>query len=361
MIELADIFARHGPEYLAKYGPRMLPSHRRAMRDIINCRTPVMGGKTYRCKQCGKLDYSYHSCKNRSCPKCANEQTTAWLEKQKALLLPVKYFMVTCTLPALLRPLARSRQKTIYSLLMQSFAAALQKLALDPRHLGGRIGMVGVLQTWARNMSYHVHTHFIVPAGGLSPDGKIWLNSRYNKFLVPEKPLGIIFRAKFRDALKKTGLFHLAPAQVWKQNWVVDCEPVGTAQEALKYLAPYIYRVAIANNRIEKLENGCVTFRYRRSDSQQFRRRTLPAEKFISCFLQHVLPKGFQKVRYYGLLSPKNRHLLNTARKLLGFGPYQKPQPKSSDPDKPHRNCPHCGGQLLLIEIIHHRRSRAPP
>src|SRR3990172_1384936 len=169
MPELADIFRASAPGYLAKYGQRMLPSHKRAIADIILCRTKPLGGRTYYCEDCDEYRYSYHSCKNRSCPKCGNDDATKWLAAQKALLLPVQYFMVTSTLPKELRRVARKNQKLIYGLLLRTTAEAIRKLARDPQWVGGEIGLVGVPQTWTRDMRYHVHTHFIVPGGGISP------------------------------------------------------------------------------------------------------------------------------------------------------------------------------------------------
>ena len=191
------------------------------MRDIVDCRTEAMGGHVYVCENeaCQQYLYSYHSCKNRHCTKCGNDNAQLWLQKQLDLLIPEKYFLVTFTLPDGLRKTAKSNQKTIYDLLFTTSAAALKKLALDPRFVGGQIGMVGVLHTWARDSTYHVHVHYIVPGGGLSADGK-WLPSA-EEFLVRVEPLSIIFRAKFKDELEKTHLFGDVDPQVWKQNWVV--------------------------------------------------------------------------------------------------------------------------------------------
>jgi hypothetical protein len=199
MLEVADIFRLHGPNYRAKFSTRMLPSHHRAMQDIETCRTPSLGGQLYYCPQCDEQRFSYHSCKNRHCPKCQNDQANEWLEKQQSLLLPVAHFLVTFTLPAELRALARSNQKTIYNLLFRASAQALQQLAQDPRFVGARIGMVGVLHTWTRQLLYHPHVHFIVTGGGLTDDDR-WRPSRKD-FLVPVKALSRIFRTKFRDEL----------------------------------------------------------------------------------------------------------------------------------------------------------------
>lgn len=359
MVEVADIFRLHGPEYRAKFADRMLPSHRRAMEDIERCRTEALGGQVYYCANCQDHRYSYHSCKNRHCPKCQNDQANEWLEKQQNLLLPVTHFMVTFTLPEELRAVARSHQKTIYNLLFRASSEALQKLALDPRFVGGRIGMVGVLHTWTRALVYHPHVHYIVTGGGLTEDGR-WNSSRPD-FLVPVKALSPIFRAKFRDQLKKTQLFSAVDARVWRKNWVVHSQPVGSGETAFKYLAPYIFRVAISNNRILKLEDGCVTFKYKDSATDQIKFCTVSAEEFIRRFLQHVLRDRFVKVRYYGLLSPANRRLLEKARHLLGHGS-TKATTKAAVVTEPidALRCPRCGNRLTLLRTLRPRGGFPP-
>ena len=227
MVEIADIFRQYGPAYRAKYGERMPPSHLKAMAAIEACRTETLGGHVYCCPECDETLYSYHSCRNRHCPKCQNDAAQEWLERQQDFLLPVPYFMVTFTLPAPLKALARSHQKLIYNLLFRTSAAALQQLTQDPRFVGGKIGMVGILQTWTRDLRYHPHLHYLVPGGGLSSDGETWLPSGQN-FFVHTQPLSLLFRAKFRDALKQTDLFAQVPSETWTHSWVVDCRPVGT-------------------------------------------------------------------------------------------------------------------------------------
>ncbi len=326
-----------------------------------NAATVALGGHLYYCHQCEEQRYSYHSCKNRHCPKCQNDQANQWLAQQQDLLLPVPHFMVTFTLPDELRLLARSHQKTFYNILFHASSAALQKLAHDPRFVGGRIGMVGVLHTWTRQLLYHPHVHYIVTGGGLSEDGS-WLSSRKD-FLVHVKPLSLLFRAKVRDEVKKTALFPQVDAQVWQKDWVVHSEPVGTGSQAFCYLAPYIFRVAISNNRILKLEDGKVTFSYKESATDQIKLYTLTAVEFIRRFLQHVLPEGFVKVRYYGLLSPGNRPLLAPAREVLGT---RATTPHSIDPYAQIKApiaapcCPNCGSVLILIGKLT-PRSGVPP
>jgi len=297
VVELADIFRQYGPAYRAKFGDRLLPSHRHTMWAIEHCRTEALGGHVYHCPDCDQSIYQYHSCRNRHCPKCQNEQAQHWLEQQRDLLLPVPYFMLTFTLPAPLRSLARSHQARLYDLLFRTSASAAQHLAADPRFIGGQLGLVGVLHTWGRTLTYHPHVHYLIPAGGLADDDQTWRPAR-DDFLVPVKALSGVFRARFRDALRSTELFDQVPASVWESDWVVHCKAVGNGETAFKYLAPYIFRVAISNSRLLKVENDHVTFRYRASDTGQSRTCTLAAEEFIHRFLQHVLPKGFVTVRY---------------------------------------------------------------
>jgi len=327
-IELADIFRRYGNSYRQKYATQMPSTHLKAMRAIEQCRTQAVGGQVYRCPDCEREQYSYHSCRNRHCPKCQNENAQRWLEKQQDLLLPVPYYLLTFTLPAGLNEVIRSHQSLIYDLLFKTSAAATQQLAQDPRLIGGRIGMVGVLHTWGRNLAYHPHIHYLVPAGGLTDDTQTWVPARQN-FLLPVRALSRIFRGKLHDALRHRNCYGRIPAKVWKQEWVVHCEPVGSGLGALKYLAPYIFRVAISNNRLLKLENDRVTFRYRDSQTQVERLCTLTAEDFIHRFLQHVLPKGFVKVRYYGLFSPGLRKPLTDLRQQLD----PTTEPTSSQPN----------------------------
>jgi hypothetical protein len=370
VIEVAEIFRCYGPQYRAKFGERMLPSHRQAMRAIEQCRTEALGGQVYYCDQCEQAQYSYHSCQNRHCPKCQNEAAQHWLEEQQDLLLPVPYFLVTFTLPAELREVARRHQKLVYHLLFRTSATALQQLAQDARFVGGQIGMVGVLHTWTRDLLYHPHIHYLVPGGGLAPDGQTWLPSR-PAFLVHVRPLGRLFRAKLRVALQKSGLAEGVPAEVWTKEWGVHCQPVGSGVAALKYLAPYIFRVAISNRRLVKWEDDQVTFRYTASDTGKTRCCTVPAEEFIRRFLQHVLPKGFVKVRYYGFFSPAQHPILHHIRQLLEppsitpsthapeAEPAVKAEPKSLSAHQAYR-CPRCGQAMRWLEVLPPIRRRPP-
>jgi len=361
MVELATIFHQHGRQYRARFDERMPSSQRKAVRAIQRCRTPSLGGHVYHCLACDQTQYRYHSCRNRHCPKCQNDKALHWLEQQRDSLLPVPYFLLTFTLPRQLRPLARSDQKTIYGSLFRSSACAMQQLALDDRFVGGQMGFVGVLHTWGRNLSYHPHLHHLVPGGGLDADGH-WRPSRKN-FLLPVKALSVIFRAKFRDALRKVApeLFASVAPEVWEQDWIVHSQPVGDGLSAVRYLAPYIFRVAISNRRIVRLADGKVTFRYRATDTGRLKTCTLGAQEFIRRFLQHVLPKGFVKVRYYGFFSHGSRQRLAALRQCLNCCPSVDPSGPlialaRSESPRPHQSvrCPTCNGPMQ-------RRGRIPP
>ena len=351
MPSLADIFQRYGAVYLRKNEP-VLPSHRKAIRDIVRCRTPdIEAGGIYRCNDCGHVHYAYRSCGNRHCPRCGHDKIDQWLHKQQQLLLPVDYFLVTFTLPHELNTVAYARQREVYGAMFTTSSSALKELAMDRRFLGARIGMLGVLQTWKRNLDFHVHIHYLVPGGGLSPDGKRWLYPRNKEFLVHGKPLGLLFRGKLRDRLKELELDSQVPTEVWRKDWVVDCVPVGDGQRTLKYLGPYVHRVALSDHRISDLQDHQVTYRYKPSRSQRVTTRTLPVLTFITLFLKHVLPRRFMKVRSYGLLASASRRTLQSIRLAVLTSRSQPPQPKVS-PTTHSISCPHCGGVMEHVGFI---------
>jgi len=364
-LELADIFRQYGPAYRQKYASRMPSTHFKAMRAVEQCRTPTLGGQVYRCPNCEELQYSYHSCRNRHCPKCQNENAQIWLEKQQSLLLNVPYFLLTFTLPAGFHEVARSNQCLLYDLLFKTSAAATQQLAQDPRWIGGQIGMVGVLHTWGRNLAYHPHVHYLVPAGGCKEEE--WLPTRPN-FLLPVRALSRVFRGKLQQALRGTDCYARIPARVWQQEWVVHCEGVGSGLQALQYLAPYIFRVALSNNRLLKLENDRVTFRYRDTETGAQKRCSLGAQEFIHRFLQHVLPHHFVKVRYYGFFAPTRRARLIALRNcLLAVADLTTPSadPTTSVPGiGPGLSntilCPHCGQPMLFVHTLAPLLCRSP-
>jgi hypothetical protein len=366
MIEVADILRQHGAAYRVSH--TLLPSQERALRDIENCRIEFFGGHVAQCDHCGHLRYAYHSCRNRHCPKCHGEQAEDWLERQRSLLLPVPHFLLTFTLPAELRKLAFGHQKDAYGALLRCAAASVIQLAADPRWLGAKPTLLAVLHTWTRAMLYHPHVHLLVSAGGLAPDGQRWMATRNPAFLVPVRALSVIFRAKMRDALRTLGLQDQVSARVWRKPWVVHCQHAGSGSKVLEYLARYVFRVAITNSRIEVFEHGRVTFRYRDNHTQQIRRVCLPADAFIHRFLHHVLPKGFPKVRHYGLASSANGPDREQARRLLPH-PVEPTRPETPSVDAaapPSAGeslplCPQCArGHLHVIGTLRPRRKFPP-
>jgi len=373
--------------YRDRFGDRMLPSHLRAMRDIEQCRTPALGGHLYLCDDCQQIEYAYHSCRNRHCPTCQGDRSQRWAEAQKQRCLPGDYFLLTFTLPESLRPLARSHQREVYDLLLRCAAQSIQKLARDPRHLGGQPGMIGVLHTWTRDLRYHPHAHFLVTAGGLTEDGLGWRKPRHPRFLMPGRVLSPIFRAKLRDALRAVRLYDSVPNKAWKQDWVVHVQHVGTGDTLIEYLSRYLFRPPISNRSIERFEAGKVTFRYRDGRSGRSRRCTVTTEEFIRRFLVHVLPRGFTRVRHYGCFSPSSAKKLAVARSLLQRLHPDVPTHEASraSPDvepveidameeegeagakSPERRCPFCKkgtmrriGQIARTAPVHRER-RAPP
>jgi len=323
-----------------------------------------MGGKVYYCPDCKKYEYSYHSCGNRNCPKCQNEKADQWLENNTSLLLPVSHFMVTFTLPEELRSFARSNQKLFYNLLFKCSSKSIEKLSTDPKYICGKPGMIGVLHTWSRTLIYHPHIHYIVTGGGYSKDNDKWNKSRSN-FLFPAKALSKIFKAKLRDELRKENpiLFNSIIPNVWRKDWVVNSIPVGKGKEALKYLAQYVFRIAISNSRIISLKNGLVSFKYKESKTNIWKIMTLQADEFIRRFLQHVLPSGFVKVRYFGLFASANRDLLAIASELLGVKLKAKLEKPKSNKRKVFK-CPDCNNEMSIVLIIprpSQRYNKAPP
>jgi len=348
MVEIADIFRRYGDDYQAKFGDRMLTSHKKAMEKIVRCRTKEMGGKVYVCPDYHETAYKYHSCMNRHCPKCQNNNAQKWLDKERKRLIDVEYFFVTFTLPKELRPIARSNQRLFYSQMFAASWSAMKKLAFDPRFIGGLIGALAILHTWTRMLIYHPHIHFLVPAGGISDNHKVWLPAQ-QKFFLPVRALSEIYRAMFRDALKKKDpqLFKTIPKKVWFKEWVVHCKPAGNGNAVLKYFAPYVFRVAISNKRIIKLEKDQVTFVYKDQKTKQWLPLKLHVFEFMRRFLQHVLPKGFKKVRHYGFLSSKYKLLLATLQYCLGSVENENEEKTEPKPDRPC--CSICGKEMILM------------
>src|ERR1035437_6884656 len=201
MIPLAEVLARHWPEYQRQFGAAILPSHHRAVQCILQCRTSAMGGEVYRCPDCGKDHYVYHSCNHRACPQCGNADATEWIERQKLKLLPVPYYLVTFTVPEGLRSWLRSHQRLGYALLLRESAGTLQDVASQPKYLGGEVGCLSVLHTWGRQLQFHPHVHCVVPAGGLREDGLRWMRPKSPDFFLPQSVLAARFRNRLQNEL----------------------------------------------------------------------------------------------------------------------------------------------------------------
>jgi len=249
MLEVSDVFRRFGADYLNAHGASMLPSHRRAIEDILDCRTAALGGQVWRCDACNAEVFSYHSCGNRSCPKCHTAQTRQWLEHRQAEMLPVPYFHITVTVPAELRAILRAHQRDGYAVLMRATACAIMELARDPRYVGGTVAVLAVLHTWDQQLNFHPHTHCLVSGGGISRDGTTWHPARRN-FLLPVKALARKVRGKFRVLLQRACPDLVTPDLVWRKNWIAHVTAWGRGEQAvLDYLARYVFRVAITNTR----------------------------------------------------------------------------------------------------------------
>lgn len=308
MSALADWLVRQAPAWLDGNRP-VTPAQRRALLAIERCRTPAMGGHIYRCTACAETDFAYHSCHHRSCPRCGGANTAAWTRKQTERLLPVPYFLVTCTVPECLRPLFAARPELLHDVFFNTAARALQTVAGQPRHLGAELGMIGVLHTWGRQLQLHPHLHFIIPGGGLSPDYRRWRPARKPHWLLPDDAVAAVLRAGFEEALRHAApdLHAQVPAAAWREGWWVHCKPAGSGENVVKYLARYVSRTAISDERIVAATDESVTFRYRDSATQQSRACTLTADEFMRRYLRHVSPPGQHRVRYFGWLHPAAR------------------------------------------------------
>jgi hypothetical protein len=382
-IEVADIFRSAGPAYRVAHAGHLSLHQLKVMSAIEHCRTAVMGGHVEACTDCGHWRIAYNSCRNRHCPRCQGAAARAWLAEREADLLPVGYFHVVFTLPAEVADIAYQNKALVYDLLFRAASETMMTIAADPRHLGARIGITAVLHTWGSAMTHHPHIHMIVPGGGIALAGSRWIASR-PAFLLPVRVLGKLFRRLFLTrlmALHDAGrlaffgnLAHLAErraflrylAPVRKKRWVVYAKPPFAGPEAvLAYLSRYTHRVAISNSRLIRFDEAGVTFGYkdyRRAGADRRQVMTLTADEFIRRFLLHVLPKGFHRIRHYGLLASATRKAcLARARHLLAVAP-----PALADaPDEPddfRPPCPCCGGRMVVIETFGRWcRPRAPP
>lgn len=318
-VELADVVRRFAAKYTSQYGQTMMPSQKRALSDIAACCTRELGGRLYRCDDCQDTFWRYHCCRNRACPKCHGSQTRRWLEQRQAELLPCDYFHAVVTVPPELHGVFRRHQKAMYGLLMPLAAQAVKELCANRRHLGALPGILCVLHTWNSRLGHHPHVHMLITGGGITPDGQHWEPAR-GEFLVPVALLSRKIAAKFRETLKAKmpALFARIPASVWRREWVSFVKHYGHGNHAvLNYLSRYVFRTAISNARILGMDQTHVTFRWKDRDADAWRTERLPGVAFLRRFLQHVLPRRFHKVRYYGLWHPSKRSLSHRAWVLL--------------------------------------------
>jgi len=382
-LEVADVLRAAGPAYRAAHAGHLSLHQLKVMSAIEHCRTAAMGGHVEACTDCGHWRIAYNSCRNRHCPKCQGAAARTWLAAREADLLPVGYFHVVFTLPAEIAAIAFHNKALLYGLLFKTASETTLTIAADPRHLGARIGITAVLHTWGSAMTHHPHIHMIVPGGGIAPDGDRWISCR-PAFLLPVRVLGALFRRLFLNRLlalhdagklaffgqlahladRRAFLRHLGPLR--KKRWVVYAKPPFAGPEAvLAYLSRYTHRVAISNSRLLRLDEHGVTFRYkdyRRSDADQQQVMTLSAHEFIRRFLLHCLPRGFHRIRHYGLLASGTRKAhLERARQLLALAPPAADE-MPTEPRDPRPPCPCCGGTMIIIEIIERRYlPRGPP
>ena len=360
MASVADCLRQHAPAYLQKFGTRVPLGHRKVLSAIMRCRTGELGGVVYQCSDCGHQHWVGRSCGNRHCPTCQVDKTAQWLQQKSQRLLPVHHFLVTFTVPEELRMMLRANQRVGYGAIFSAGSETIRKLATNPRFLGtAKIGFFGVLHTWGRDPAvYHPHVHFVVPGGGVSEDGTKWLATPQN-FLFPESCASVIYRAKFRDALQAAGLLNQVPVSVWQKRWEVDIKPVGDGQAVLKYLAPYVYRVAISDARIVSCDDQSVTYRYTPTGQRRAVERPVSGEAFVRSFAQHILPRHFQKVRHYGWMSANSKLTFDSLRWLvwlfLGWtfwlGSGHAPQPEKL-PQRERPQCPCCGGPLWIVDVV---------
>ncbi len=367
-LEVADIIRVAGNSFWEKYGSRLAWPHRKVLDAIVRCRTTALGAHLDQCLSCGHQAISYNSCRNRHCPRCQGNARARWLAARSAELLPVPYFHIVFTLPHEFSALILQNKRLLYDLLFRTSAATLLEAARDPRYFGAEIGFLGVLHSWGQNLEHHPHIHYIVPAGGLAPDGSRWIDSS-PRFFLPVKALSKTFREKFcnqlgelfqQDSLQFHGsLQQLALPdtfshflwQLSQKDWVVYAKPpFGGAEHVLNYLARYTHRVAISNQRLVACENQRVSFRWKDyAHGSKNKIMTVTAHEFLRRYLLHVLPKGLVRIRHFGLFANRCRAAsLERCRSLLGSEPRLDPSvPADSQPP-----CPVCSGPMRMVQRI---------
>jgi len=339
-MEMASIINQYYDAFIARHADTLLPGHLKALNAIRRCRTPDSGELYIRCPDCDHAQWQPLSCGHRSCPKCQNHVASQWIDRQQAKLLPVLYFMVTFTLPYELRSLAWHYQKAVYSIFFICVASTLKDFGLNPKNLEAQIGMTMVLHTHSRKLDYHPHMHVVVPGGGVDKRRRQWKKKK-GKYLFNKDAMAKVFRARFLTALNKAGFS--IPKRVPKE-WVVDCSHVGKGITALKYLSRYLYRGVISENNIISNQNGQITFKYIESKTGKTLYRTLKGEDFLHLILQHVLPKGFRRVRDYGFLHSNAKKLLSLVQLIL-----QVVIEKIKQRPMPVFKCPCCQSPMIIM------------
>ncbi len=347
-MKLQSIIEQYKPLLFEKYGGSLLPGQRRAIHAMQRCRTPDSGELYVQCTQCDQSHWHPLSCGHRSCPICQNHEVSQWLDRQQKKLLPVEYFMATFTLPYQLRTLVWQNQKTLYTIFFACVISTLKDFGLNPDKLGAELGLTAVLHTHSRKLDYHPHIHVVIPGGGIDKKRKQWKKLK-GKYLFNEFALANVFRARFIDALKEAGF--KIPQKVPKK-WVADVRHVGKGLPALKYLSRYLYRGIISEKNIISNHNGQVTFRYTNSNTGKTETRTLKGEVFLHLILQHVLPRGFRRVRDYGFLHANAKNLLALVQLIL-FVFLKEVLPRS----RPVFKCPKCQSPMEIKRIRRPLRS----
>jgi len=339
-MELSSIINQYYDAFINRYADTALPGHLKALNAIRSCRTPDSGELYVQCPNCNHAEWRPLSCGHRSCPQCQNHEASQWIDRQQGKLLPVPYFMVTFTLPYKLRSLSWHHQKVVFSILFICVSSTLKDFGLNPKNLGAEIGMTMVLHTHNRRRDFHPHMHVVVPGGGVDKRRRQWKKKK-GKYLFNEFAMAKVFRARFLTALKDAGLS--IPENV-PPKWVVDCKHVGKGITALKYLSKYLYRGVISEKNIISNQNGQVTFKYIESKTGNTRYRTLKGEDFLHLIMQHVLPKGFRRVRDYGFLHGNAKKLLSLVQLILHVviqGIKQRPRPVFK--------CPCCKSPMVIL------------
>lgn len=382
ILEVADIFRRHGAGFRAAQAGHLSLGQRKVMGAIEACRSAALGGHIEQCDDCGQVRIAYNSCRNRHCPKCQGLTRAQWLEDRRSELLPVQYFHVVFTVPASIADIALQNKTVVYAILFQAAAETVRTIAADPKHLGAEIGMVSVLHTWGQTLQHHPHIHAIVPGGGLSLDGQRWVACRPGFFL-PVRVLSRLLRRSFLERLQAAfdagllGFFGaqagLADPAAFRRhlsrqrtlNWVVYAkQPFGGPEQVLEYLGRYTHRVAIANSRLVSLDQGQVSFRWRDyRHHNKLKPMTLSADEFIRRFLLHVLPDGFHRIRHYGFLANGHRAAKLARCRLLLQAPTPNPPPPAADYRERYQRltgksldrCPCCGGRMIELGSVPRR------